>query len=309
MGNDDFSDEHTIVGDPSAIAVSITTDSARENAYVIVIAGPNVGEMYRLPPGEATVGRGSEASILLPDNEISRLHAKIINRGETVIVTDNNSTNGTFVNGHQVRFHALQDGDKIQVGTTTILKFSYHDALEERFQRQMLESALRDGLTGAFNKKYFSERLTGEVAFSVRHGTPVALMLFDIDHFKQVNDTHGHLAGDAVLATFAERVSSMIRREDVFARYGGEEFTVLSRGLDTASARAFAERIRQLIAEYEFTFEDTIIPITVSVGVAATPEVHIERPNDLVAAADNALYAAKRSGRNRTEIYTHPAAP
>lgn len=303
MGNDDFSDERTIVGDPTAIAAQITTLAARENAYVIVIAGPNVGEMYRLPPGEATIGRGSEATILLPDNEISRLHAKIINRGETVIVADNNSTNGTFVNGHQVRFHALQDGDKIQIGTTTILKFSYHDALEEKFQRQMLESALRDGLTGAFNKKYFSERLTGEVAFSKRHGTPVALMLFDIDHFKPVNDTHGHLAGDSVLATFAERVSTMIRREDVFARYGGEEFAVLSRGLDMAAARAFAERIRQLIADYEFSFDEAIIPITISVGVAATPQVAVEHPHDLVAAADQALYAAKRNGRNRTETY------
>ena len=120
MGNDEFSDERTIVGDATAIAAQITTLAARENAYVIVIAGPNVGEMYRLPPGEATIGRGSEATILLPDNEISRLHAKIVNRGETVIVSDNNSTNGTFVNGHQVRLHALQDGDKIQIGTTTI---------------------------------------------------------------------------------------------------------------------------------------------------------------------------------------------
>ena len=303
MGNDDFSDERTIVGDPSAIVAQIATESVRENAYVIVIAGPNVGEMYRLPRGEATVGRGSDATIHLPDNEISRLHAKIINRGETVIVADNNSTNGTFVNGHQVRFHALQDGDKIQIGTTTILKFSYHDALEEKFQRQMLESALRDGLTGAFNKKYFSERLTDEVAFSLRHGTPVALMLFDIDHFKPVNDTHGHLSGYSVLATFAERVSSMIRREDVFARYGGEEFAVLSRGLDIPSARSFAERIRQLIADYEFVFDDAAIPITVSVGVAGMPELTVEQPTDLVAAADQALYAAKRNGRNRTEVY------
>ena len=304
MGNDEFSDERTIVGDATAIAAQITTLAARENAYVIVIAGPNVGEMYRLPPGEATIGRGSEATILLPDNEISRLHAKIVNRGETVIVSDNNSTNGTFVNGHQVRLHALQDGDKIQIGTTTILKFSYHDALEEKFQRQMLESALRDGLTGAFNKKYFNERLTGEVAFSKRHGTPVALMLFDIDHFKPVNDTHGHLAGDSVLATFAERVSTMIRREDVFARYGGEEFAVLSRGLDMAAARAFAERIRQLIAEYEFAFDDAIIPITISVGVAATPQVVVEHPHALVAPAGPALYAVYRNGRDRTEIYT-----
>ena len=303
MVNDDFSDERTIVGDASAVAAQLTTAGARENAYVIVIAGPNVGEMYRLPPGEATVGRGTNATILLPDTEISRLHAKIINRGETVIVADNNSTNGTFVNGHQVRFHSLQDGDKIQIGTTTILKFSYHDALEEKFQRQMLESALRDGLTGAFNKKYFSERLTGEVAFSKRHGTPISLMLFDIDHFKSVNDTYGHLAGDSVLATFAERVSTMIRREDVFARYGGEEFAVLSRGLDVGAARAFAERIRQLIADYEFSFEDTVIPITISVGVSAMPHPTVEHPQDLVSGADQALYTAKRSGRNRTEVF------
>src|SRR5690606_26447697 len=125
--------------------------------------------------------------------------------------------NGTFVNGQQVEAQLLKDGDKIQVGTTTILKFSYHDDLEEQFQRKMYEGALRDGLTKAFNKKYFEDRLQSEVAFALRHGTALSLIMLDLDLFKRINDTYGHLAGDYVLTTFSSSVISTIRKEDVFA--------------------------------------------------------------------------------------------
>ncbi|MFO7721082.1 MAG: diguanylate cyclase [Gillisia sp.] len=146
------------------------------------------------------------------------------------------SRNGTLANGKLVRSHILQDGDKIQLGSTTILKFTYHDHLDESFQKQMYEAALRDGLTNAFNKKYFFDRVASELAYGLRHETPLSLLMMDLDHFKRLNDTYGHLAGDHVLQSMSRRVTSSIRTEDVFARYGGEEFALICRGIRLPNA-------------------------------------------------------------------------
>src|SRR6185436_1818600 len=187
-------------------------------------------------------GRGQKAHIRLFDDGISREHAQILIEGNQIILQDLGSTNGTFCNGLKVDRRELVDGDKILVGSTTILKFTYHDNLDEMFQRQMYESALRDGLTKAFNKKYFTDRLESEYTYSIRHGSPVALILFDLDHFKQVNDTYGHPAGDMVLADLSTLMVTSLRAEDVFARYGGEEFAVICRGSDLAQAQIVGER-------------------------------------------------------------------
>jgi diguanylate cyclase (GGDEF)-like protein len=194
---------------------------------------------------------------------------------------------------------ALSDGDKIQVGSTTILKFTFHDSLDESFQRQMYESALRDGLTKVFNKKYFQDRLESEFAYAVRHSSPLSLVMFDIDHFKKINDTYGHLAGDYALVTLANVVAQTIRQEDVFARYGGEEFAVICRGVDLQGASAFGERIRRMVQAQLFLYQETEIRVTISVGVATVPDVGMREPAELIALADEALYEAKRGGRNR----------
>ena len=207
----------------------------RDRAYLVVLAGASVGEMYKIDGEKTVIGRGQKAQIRLYDDGISREHAQILVEGNRIFLQDLGSTNGTYCNGLQVDKKELVDGDKILVGSTTILKFTYHDNLDEIFQRQMYESALRDGLTKAFNKKYFTDRLESEFTFSTRHGTPLALVLFDIDHFKKVNDTHGHQAGDHVLSEISTLLSSTLRAEDVFARYGGEEFGVICRGSDIDS--------------------------------------------------------------------------
>ena len=134
------------------------------------------------------------------------------------------------------------------VGSTSILKFTYHDHLDEVFQRQMYESALRDGLTKVFNKKYFTDYLEKEFAFAVRHGGPLALIFLDIDHFKKINDSHGHPAGDFVLAELSQMMTELLRTEDVLARFGGEEFTILCRGSDLQGALIVAERLRAAVA-------------------------------------------------------------
>ncbi len=170
------------------------------------------------------------------------------------------------------------DGDKIMVGSTTILKFTYHDYLDEVFQRQMYESALRDGLTKVFNKKYFTDYLEKEFAFADRHGGPLALIFMDIDYFKKINDTYGHPAGDQVLADLSQLMSSLLRTEDVLARFGGEEFTVLCRGSDLVGAQVVADRLRRAAAEHKFTHAGREIPVTISLGVVAIPESGISRP-------------------------------
>jgi two-component system cell cycle response regulator len=271
----------------------------RDRAYLIVLAGSNVGEMYRLEEGETFLGRGQNATIKLLDDGISRRHARLMQAGGEVMIEDLKSSNGTIVNGAPVDTQLLKDGDKIRLGSTTILKFTYNDQLDESFQQQMYEAALRDGLTKAFNKKYFLDRLETEIAYARRHQASLSLLMFDVDHFKKVNDTHGHLAGDYVLAKLAKVSSTTVRAEDIFARYGGEEFGVICRGVSLQNAGILGERLRAVVEATVFEYEGKRMPITISVGVAGFPEVPVETVPQLIEAADQALYEAKRSGRNR----------
>jgi diguanylate cyclase (GGDEF)-like protein len=275
-----------------------------EVAYLIVLAGSTVGEMFKLPSGEATIGRGKRSEIELFDEGVSRAHARILSSGEHVWIEDLDSRNGTFVNGDKVgKKVKLADGDKIQVGRTTILKFTYHDSLEESFQKQMYESALRDGLTKVFNKRYFTERLNSELRFATRHRAALALLMVDLDHFKQVNDTYGHVAGDRVLAAVAQTLAKSIRNEDVVSRYGGEEFAVLLRATPVEHVLGTAERLRRQIEALSIESEGEPpgppIRVTVSVGVATYPEKTVSTPPELIELADQALYRAKNGGRNR----------
>jgi two-component system cell cycle response regulator len=274
--------------------------SARDRAYLIVLAGESVGAMFRIEEGESLIGRTSTAKIRLSDDGISRRHARLVQRGSDVLIEDLQSANGTAVNDEPLTFmRALRDGDKIRVGSTTILKFTYHDRLEETFQQKMYEAALRDGLTKAFNKQHFLDRLESELAFARRHRTNLSLVMFDVDHFKVVNDTHGHLCGDYVLARLGKLGQAQVRTEDLFARYGGEEFAIICRGVEGPKAAIFAERVRAVVGTAPFEYENVRLSITISLGVANFPDVPAEKVDDLIEAADEALYEAKRTGRNR----------
>jgi diguanylate cyclase (GGDEF)-like protein len=276
-------------------------------AYLVVLAGSNVGEMYKVDKDRTVMGRGETVDIRLFDEGISREHAQVVQeKGEggatQNILEDMGSTNGTFCNGTRVQRQVLSDGDKILLGSTTILKFTYQDKLDEMFQRQMSDSALRDGLTKAFNKRYFTERVDSEYTYAVRHDSPLSLLFLDIDHFKRINDLHGHPGGDYVLAELAKVAHGSLRNEDIFARYGGEEFAVISRATDIADAQALAERLRRAVEEHTFVYEGKTIPVTISVGVARAPRAGIGSAAEFVALADETMYTAKRSGRNRVCI-------
>ncbi len=287
-------DDHTVIG----LSPDNVGTLSKDRAYLIVIAGTQVGEMILLQ--ETTViGRGVEADVRLVEDKMSRRHCRLVVENGLTYLEDLGSSNGTYLNGARVTRQKLNDGDKIQIGETTILKFTYNDSLEETFQKQMYDSALRDGLTKIFNKKYFEDRLRTEFAFSARHRMALSLILFDIDHFKKVNDTRGHLAGDKVLAQLAEQVAKMVRTEDVFARVGGEEFAVLCRHTDASNAEILAERIRAAVEQLSIMFNNERIAITISIGVAMIPDARVLDAEGFISMTDEALYEAKRTGRNR----------
>jgi len=292
-------DERTHIFEPQSPATGVK----RDRAYLVVLAGASVGEMYKVESDKTVIGRGQKAHIRLLDDGISREHAQVVVEGNKVFLVDLGSTNGTFCNGIKVDRKELADGDKILVGSTTILKFTYHDNLDEIFQKQMYESALRDGLTKAFNKKYFTDRLESELTFAIRHSSALALVMFDIDHFKKVNDTYGHQAGDYVLSEMSTLLTTTLRAEDVFARYGGEEFAVICRGIDLSQAQIVAERMRKAVEKHRFVHEGTVIPVTISVGVTGLPDPVVKDASDLVSRADKALYQSKHGGRNRVTVF------
>jgi two-component system, cell cycle response regulator len=278
--------------------------AAGPSAYLVVISGPSFGEMYKLKGDRSVLGRGERTDIRVLDDGVSREHAAIERDGGKMVLVDLRSTNGTFCNGQRIQRQDLTDGDKISIGATTILRFTYQDQVDEHYQKKLFESALRDGLTSTFNRRYFVDRLQSEIRFAVRHEKTLALLFVDIDHFKRINDEHGHLAGDQVLSGVARVMTSTIRAEDVLARYGGEEFVVICREIEADGALALGERLRVAVEQHRFEHAGKVIPVTVSVGIAA--ERKIEDAQAFIAAADAAMYEAKRAGRNRVCVHKSP---
>ncbi len=275
-------------------------------AYIDFYLVSSAGEVRQLLPQRVyAFGRGDDVDFQIQDTLTSRRHCELRWDDQAFwTLVDLKSRNGTYVNGERVHGRSkLADGDKIQVGRTTILKFTYHDTLEESFQKQMYESALRDGLTKVYNKRYFAERLISEMRFAVRHQAAIALLMLDLDHFKNINDTHGHVAGDRVLAAVAQTLSRSVRNEDVVARYGGEEFAVLLRSTPYAHVLNTAERLRKQIEALMVENEGgQVLGVTVSIGLATFPETKVTTPAEMVEAADQALYRAKHAGRNRVSV-------
>ena len=274
----------------------------RNRPYLIVLAGGSMGAMHLLDKEASVIGRGEKADLRIIDDGISREHTRIVKKGEKLVLEDMGSTNGTFCNGIKILSQALCEGDKIMIGTGTILKFTFHDEIDEVFQQQLTESALRDPLTKVYNKKFFLDRIQSEYSYAERHRLPLTLLFLDIDRFKSINDTYGHPAGDAVLNDLAALIARSLRNEDVLARYGGEEFAVICRNLDLSNAHILAERIRSAVAEHKFEARGSALPVTVSIGVARAPDARVRSAGDLIVIADETMYEAKRSGRNRVCI-------
>jgi two-component system cell cycle response regulator len=244
------------------------------------------------------LGRHPTSSLVIDDEGISRSHARITRKGNAYFVEDLKSSNGTYVNGTRVDTAELCDGTLLQLGPRVRFRFSVVDEHQERILRQLYESSVRDALTGLFNRAYFLERLSGELAYANRHSSDASLLLFDIDHFKKINDTYGHPGGDAVLRTLSLTVRKVLRVEDIFARYGGEEFIVLLRGIAIDGAARAAERLRRAIVTTPAEHEGQKLDCTVSIGCASLG-CGGRTAQTLIATADRRLYAAKRAGRDQ----------
>ncbi len=273
--------------------------TSQRRACLTILTGTLSGQLFKVTKGHLNIGRSPNAELRLDDDGISRNHARIRSETNNAWIEDMESRNGTFLNGERiVQPMVLRDGDKIQVGRGTVLRFGFQDALDESFHENLLSSALRDGLTKLFNKRYLMDRLDSELKFAVRHETSLSLLLLDIDHFKKINDTHGHLAGDAVLANFAQVLGRAVRNEDVVARFGGEEFAIILRAIGIEPAVQMAERLRKLVEATSAMSSAGPLKATVSIGVAGFPSSPVKLPDQLVEAADKALYRAKGDGRN-----------
>lgn len=263
------------------------------------MGGPSMGQLHLLKDGEFIVGRSKEASIEVHDDGISRLHFKIIVKGDEVSIEDLGSTNGTYVNGIKVHQQAIKDKDTIQISSQTIMTFSYVSDLEAQKQSQIYKMANFDAVTQARTKSYFLDQIDQEFSHAKRKDQVLSLVIFDLDFFKHVNDTYGHPAGDFVLKKVAEIAQATIRNEDLFARYGGEEFVILMRDTTQEDAVRLAERLRQNVESQVFDFEDKKINITLSAGVATFHENNFANVDVMIRVADQYLYFAKQNGRNR----------
>ena len=298
MADDDYDPRVTLHTATSVLPVAVQKIDP-STACLVVIYGTDLGKRVPLDSGDVECGRSAQAGIPLEgDDAVSRRHARFAYTGTTFIVTDLGSTNGTYVNDVSVLERTLRDGDQIKIGHT-IFKFICGGNIELSYHEEIYRLMTFDGLTQAHNKRAFQTALEREISRCQRYRRPMSLAIFDIDHFKKINDDCGHLAGDAVLRQLAALVMANVRREDILARVGGEEFALIVPELSLDAARIVAEKLRSLIERTPCRFEDRYIPITASFGVAELALTPPMQGTELYQIADERLYAAKRSGRNR----------
>lgn len=267
-----------------------------ENACLVVLYGPHLGKRFPITE-RVRLGRGTDNDIVLPSPDVSRQHAELLQTGDGWIVRDLGSMNGTSVNGQEVPVEMrLFPNDLIDVGGV-IFKLISGGNVEAQFYDEIYRLSVYDGLTMLHNRRYLLEFLERELSRSNRHQRPLSFAILDVDHFKQINDTYGHLAGDRLLTAFSALLLRNVRREELIGRWGGEEFAFILPETTLSGARIACEKLRELVEREEFSVGGCPIRITVSIGVAEhSPH---ETSDALIACADENLYRAKNGGRNR----------
>jgi len=272
--------------------------SASASGCLIVIYGHDIGRRVQIGTEPVIIGRSPQSQIQIDQESVSRNHCRIWFTGNEFLVRDLGSTNGTYVNDNLVEGEGrLRHGDQLKVGRT-ILKFIVGDHIEAEYHEEIYRLMTTDGLTQLHNKRYFDEMIDREVARAKRYKRSFSLLVFDVDHFKSINDRFGHLAGDAILRQLGAVLLGRLRVNDVVARIGGEEFALITPEVGLEGATELAGKINRLIADTRFEFEGARVDVTISVGVAEW-QPHFEDATDLFQAADAKMYEAKRSGRNR----------
>ncbi len=319
-----MNDDRTLSLVQSGMPLPITPERS-SLPCLILYSGADAGRRFDLPPGRHLIGRTEGAAIRLDLPDVSRRHAELDVQGDRVTVQDLGSANRTCVNGTPIQQPMrLCQGDVLQVAHL-VLRFHDCTSLDALLHDRIYRLATTDPGTGAFNRRYLQDILGREVQRARRGGHPLSVICFDLDHFKRVNDTHGHAAGDRVLQQCVQRVQACLRAGDVLCRVGGEEFTVLLPDTALEAAVVLAERLRLAVSSAPIVWsagsaaepaagssdgpqtlpgpdgsQDADGPglqQTISLGVAdLAPEV--ADGTALLAWADHRLYAAKRGGRN-----------
>ncbi len=287
-------DEKTRVTDGSTFQPSGPTNDA---LVLIYPPGSDMGKKYVLKNNVVNLGRDTSNQIVVNSDSVSRRHARLTIEAGQRMITDLHSTNGTYINNMPILSHFLKNGDQVKIGDS-IFKYLVGSDVEAAYHEEIYTMTIKDGLTEIYNKRYFDEELEREMSRAERYQRDLSILMFDIDFFKKVNDTHGHLAGDYVLRELASAVSKRSRREEVFSRYGGEEFVILLPETDKNGAMELAEQLRVLIASHSFIFEGETIPVTISIGVATMTGGEKVLPPEFIKRADECLYRAKSAGRN-----------
>ena len=279
----------------------LLSEGAPGEACLVEIYGPTLGKKFVLAAAETTIGRGENCEIVLELDNVSRRHCSFLLREDGVLLRDNGSTNGTYLNNVEVRGDTpLRSGDLIKVGSA-IFKFLFGGELgsiEAQYHEEIYRLTIIDGLTQVYNKRYLLEFLEREMSRCSRHQRDLSLVLLDLDHFKKINDAYGHLAGDYVLRELAATLKSRIRREECFARYGGEEFALVLPETGQQNTVFLADKLRKIIEQHPFIFEGKRMPVTFSAGVADMSTEH-DSPLSFIKTADERLYEAKHRGRNQ----------
>lgn len=293
-----MADDKTIIADPGS---NILNPQKRSTACFVQYSGANLGKRYLLDQFEIVIGRSPNVQIVINEQSVSRNHAQCICNEGFVSITDLGSSNGTYVNDQKITEpQALNDGDIIRLGNI-VFKYFAQGNMENVFHDNIYRMATIDALTQAFNKKYLLEALDSEFKFSRTYSRPLSIIYFDLDHFKNVNDTYGHNVGDFILKETCEVVRSQIRKDDILCRFGGEEFVILLPTTEAPTAYDLAERIRKSVETYVFALENLQIEQTISAGVAQLTAVMSE-PKHLLEQADQKLYQSKTNGRNQVTI-------
>ena len=286
----------TWVSTPKKLLSAATREACLVHIYP---TGPTMGCRYPLSDRLLLIGRGDDCDIRLCDHSVSRKHARIEPAPDGYFVSDQRSTNGTFVNDKQLDGpRLLRDGDYLRVGNC-LYRYLAGGNIEAEYHEEIYRLTILDGLTQIHNARYLTEFLDREVVRSQRHNRPLSVLALDIDKFKSLNDSLGHLCGDFVLRELADVIRGSVRQEDLFARCGGEEFVLVLVETTGAGAVLLAERVRDAVARHQFRFESTPVNLTISIGVASTVGDATVSPTALRKAADEKLYEAKRTGRNR----------
>jgi diguanylate cyclase (GGDEF)-like protein len=266
-------------------------------ASVIVIYGPELGKRLQLGTAPFEIGRSARCDLPIDQESVSRHHARITFDGKDYWIQDLGSTNGTFVGDVAVQKQKLCDGEQVRIGRS-ILKFMTGENVEVQYHEEIYRLMTVDGLTQIYNRRYFNEALEREMNRSQRYQRNLSLIMFDIDFFKRVNDTFGHLAGDHLLRHIASIVKPRLRRDDILARTGGEEFAVILPEIAIEGARTTAEKIRRIVETSQLVYERQTMRCTVSLGVAGL-RADLATPEDFYKAADALMYQAKQAGRNQ----------